>query len=115
MRISLVDKKNHRNEEDRASQEDVGKRKVVPHSFHHLHCLVGVATMEENRVIEYASSQSKVKDVLVPADHWVNVSWTHIVELHTCKPERVSEWVSVCVRERERESVCVCVCEKESE
>ena len=80
--VSLVHEEDDRDKKDGSSQENVGQGKVVPGSTHHLHCLVGIATLEQDCVVEDSSPQGKVKDILVPLDHRID-AWTHIVELHS--------------------------------
>ena len=57
---------------------------------HHLHHIVGIATVEQHRVVEDSSPESKVKDILIPQDYRVN-TLTYIIHIHSCETGRVGE------------------------
>lgn len=68
---------------------------------HHLHHIVGIATVEQHRVVEDSSPESKVKDILIPHDDRVN-TLTHIIHLHSCETGCVGERCVNIKNEKER-------------
>lgn len=78
----LVDQQYYRYDKHSSCQEDVGQREVVFCAPNNLYSFVGIATLEQDSVIEDAFSLHKVKHVLVPRYHRVNASGAQRVTLH---------------------------------